>query len=138
MAEPTTLRGYYRSTGSDVDTPSVGLQCIQFTLDPTAASADTGKVLPIGAIPMGVQNMNGGGTGGASPTIDVGSSATPDGLANELSADNITSISSTTGVLIGIPLTADTAIHAGVGASAAAAGSVLVGVYYIMQDDGAA
>lgn len=134
----TTVRGYTRIYGGNNKnaTPSVGLQCIQFTLDPTAASADTGKVLPKGCIPQGVQNFNGGATGGTDPTVDVGTSGDTDGFANELDADGITDITSTLGALIGIPLTTDTAIHAGVGASAATGGSVLVGVYYIMEDDG--
>jgi len=132
----STLRGFWRSQGTKNSTPAVSLLCIQLTLDPTAASADTGKVLPNGAIPMGIQNLDGLATGGASPTIDVGTSGDTDGFANELAADAITDIVSTTGALIGVPLTTDTAIHAGVGASAAGGGSVLVGVYYIMQDDG--
>ena len=132
----STLKGFWRQTGSEKATASVSLQCIQFTLDPTASSADTGKILPNGAIPMGVQNLNGLATGGTNPTIDVGTSGDTDGFTNELDADDISNIVSTAGALIGVPLTTDTAIHAGVGASAATGGSVLVGVYYIMQDNG--
>ena len=43
-----------------------------------------------------------------------------------------------TGGLLGAELTVNTAIWAGVGASAATGGSVIVGVYYIMADDGKA
>jgi len=37
---------------------------------------------------------------------------------------------------MGTALTADTVIQAGVGASAATGGTVTVGIYYIMVDDG--
>ena len=131
-----TTNAYWREAGNENATPAVGLLCLQFTLDPTAASAGTGKTLPKGAIPVSVQNLNGGATGGASPTIDVGTSGDPDGFANELAADAVTDQVSTTGALIGTPLTANTEIYAGVGASAATGGSVLVGVYFIMEDDG--
>jgi len=142
MSEPTTLRGYYRTTGSDSDTPAVSLACIQFTFDPTQASASVSKILPAGAIPVGVQNIDGGATGGASPTIDIGTGSDPDGFANELRADlvsdQVSSIASGGGSLMGVELTVDTIIQAGVGASAAAAGTVKAAIYYIMADDGAA
>ena len=131
----STTGGYWRQKGATGGTPAVGVNCIQFTLDPTAASADTGKVLPIGSIPIWVSNINGGATGGASPTIDVGISSNDDGFAAELPADAI-SAPVVTGALIGVELTANTAIYAGVGASAATGGSVIVGVYYIMADTG--
>lgn len=140
----TTYNGALRQTGSnfrsanvDGATPAVFLAGIQFSQDPTAASAGTGKYLPKGAIPMGVQNIDGGATGGTNPTVDVGTSGDADGFANELDADGVTDIVSTTGALIGTELTVDTEIYAGVGASAATGGTVTLIVYYIMADDGA-
>ena len=133
----STIKGFWRSKGSKDATPAVSLQCIQFTLDPTAASADTGKTLPAGAVPLWVQNINGGATGGTNPTVDVGTSGDTDGFANELDADGITALTGG-GALLGTALTADTAIYAGAGSAAATGGSCLIGVYYIMQDDGTA
>ena len=133
----TSTTGYRRQYGSNGKnaTPAVFSSCIQLTQDPTAASADTGKVLPKGAIPIWVANLNGGATGGASPTVDIGTQADPDGLSNEIAADTVTG-PIVTGALLGVTLTEDTPIYAGVGASAATGGSVLIGVYYIMEDDG--
>ena len=135
----TSLTGYQRQYGSNgkSGTPAVTLNCIQFTFDPTIAVAAIGKVLPNGCIPLFAQNVSGGATGGTNPTVDIGTSGDPDGLANELDADAFTGLI-TTGALLGIPLTADTPIHAGVGASAATGGTVLAAVYYIMVDDGGA
>ena len=132
----TSQVGYFRQYGSTkAATPSVGVQCIQFTQDSAVASADTGKVLPKGAIPIWVSNLDGGGAG-TNATIDVGVSGTAAGLADELPNDAV-SAPVVTGSLLGTPLTVDTAIYAGTGGTAGT-GDVLVGVYYIMQDDGKA
>lgn len=137
MGTRTTSKGYRRTKPTGASTPAVDVLCVQFTQDPTAAAAATGKYLPKGAIPIWVSNMNGGATGGASPTVDVGISGTTAGYADELDADGTTGPVAT-GSLLGVPLTADTEIWAGVGASAATGGSVLLGVYYVMEDDGRA
>lgn len=127
--------GYLRQYGSKKSaTPAPLIAAIQFSVDATAASADIGKVLPKGAIPLGVRSL-GGATGGTNPTVDVGTSGDPDGFANELDADGVTG-ETNTGALLGIALTADTAIYAGVGASAATGGDTVVIVVYVMDDDG--
>ena len=59
---------------------------LPISFDPTAASADTGINLPTGAIPLGFQH-DGGATGGASPTFDMGTSATADLFVAEGDAD---------------------------------------------------
>lgn len=135
----TSLTGYTRQYGSNGKsaTPAVFPAIIQFSFDPTAASASTGKTLPKGAIPLFVQNINGGATGGTTPTVDIGTGGDPDGFANELDADAMTGLINT-GALLGIELAVDTVIFAGVGASAATGGTVLAAVYYIMADDGKA
>jgi len=134
----TSHTGYMRQYGGTKSaTPATFLAVIQFDLDPTVASFNTGFILPKGSVPMFVQNMNGGATGGASPTIDVGTQADNDGLTDELAAE-VRSGLVRSGDLIGTELTVDTPIFAGVGASAATGGSVRVGVYYIMADDGKA
>jgi len=133
----TSLAGYQRQYGSGGKsaTPSVGLQCVQFDFDPTQASASVSKTLPAGCIPLFAQVIVGGATGGASPTVDIGISGTTDGFADEAAANAYSGLL-TTGSLMGTALTADTVIQAGVGASAATGGTVTVGIYYIMVDDG--
>jgi hypothetical protein len=137
MGSFTTSKGYRRTKHTKLSTPAVDVLALQVTQDPTAASAGTGKYLPKGCIPLWVSNVNGGATGGTSPTIDVGTSVDPDGFANELDADGVTA-PVVTGALLGVELTADTEIYAGVGASAATGGSVILNVYYMFADDGRA
>lgn len=133
----STVTGYWRQKGAAGATPAVFCSAQVFAFDPTAASAATGKILPKGAIPIWVSNIDGGATGGTTPTVDIGTSGDPDGFANELAADALSS-PVVTGALLGVELTADTEIHAGVGASAATGGTVTVAVYYVMADDGSA
>lgn len=108
--------------------------CVQrATFDPTAAVADTTIVLPKGAVLMGIF-LDGGATGGASPTVDVGTSADTDGYLNEADADGAAfyNIGSTeAGALWDMAVeTTDTTIQAGVGASAATGGTVTMDVWY--------
>lgn len=134
----TSYTGYLRQYGSPAKsaTPAVYPALIQFTFDPTQASAATGKILPVGAIPLYAVAINPGATGGVSPTVDIGTLADSDGFANELPADTGKGQLSTDGVLLGVPLTANTEIYAGVGASAATGGTVLAAIWYAMEDDG--
>lgn len=131
----TTFRGYLREKPTSTATPAVSLLAVKFTFDPTAASAGTGKYLPNGAIPLFVQNIDGGATGGTNPTVDIGTSGDDDGFGAETDADGVTGFINT-GALLGTALTADTEIYAGVGASAATGGTVTAAVYYIMSDAG--
>lgn len=135
----TSLTGYQRQYGSNGKsaTPAVTLNCIQFTFDPTQTAASVSKTLPNGCIPLFAQNIDGGATGGTDPTVDIGTVGDTDGFANELDGDAPTSLV-VGGALLGIELTADTIIFAGVGASAATGGTVTAAVYYIMADDGGA
>lgn len=135
----TSLTGYTRQYGSNAKTatPAVFPAIIQFTFDPTAASTATGKVLPRGSIVTGVQNIDGGATGGTLPTIDIGTQSSPGGFVQELDADGKTEALHI-GTSAGVELLVDTEIFAGVGASAATGGTVLAAVWYIMADDGGA
>ena len=134
----SSLVGYWRQYGSTKKaTPAVYKAVLQFTMDPTAASAGIGSFLPKGAIPVAVQNINGGATGGTSPTIDIGVSGTANGFADELAADAVSG-EVVGGALLGVELLVDTEVFTGVGASAATGGSVLAAVLYIMADDGKA
>lgn len=134
----TSTTGYIRQYGNNKSaTPAVLPAVIQFSFDPTAASASVSKVLPIGAIPLFVQNIDGGATGGTNPTVDIGILGNTNGFADELDADAKGGLVSG-GALMGVELTTDTTIQAGVGASAATGGTVTIGLYYIMADDGSA
>lgn len=132
----TSLTGYARQYGSGKGaTPAVHMSIIQFTLDISQASTTgTGKFMPKGAIPIGAENFSGNGT--PVSTIDIGIAGDPDAFANELFSF-IRTNREVDGVLLGIELTADIEITAGAGATSGT-GNVLVGVYYMMADDGSA
>lgn len=136
--KPTTIGGYYRQIGElekGAATPAVFPGVITFSFDPTAASADTGKVLPSGCVPIACLAVQPNATGGTNPTVDIGTAADPDGFANEMDADGYTGLVYT-GALLGTAITTPTAIYAGVGASAATGGTVVGSVWYLMADDG--
>lgn len=144
MGKRSTFAGYLRQrAGTNASTsgfggpsPATFKAFVAVTVDPTAAVAGTGKVLPAGSIPLGVTTL-GGATGGVSPTIDVQlAGGTAAGLANELPADTAAAAEVQTGADLGVALTADTEIEAGVGASAATGGITTFLVSYIVADSG--
>jgi len=140
MGNRTTTHGYWRQRGgsNSKGTPAVYEAFIKIAFDPTQVLAGTGAWLPKGAIPTGVITL-GGGTGGASPTVDVSlAGGAAGGLANEVVADTLSMTKLVAGAELGIELTADTQIEAGVGASAATGGTTTVLVSYLMADDGVA
>lgn len=132
----TSYTGYLRQYGGPSkrnNTPAVYQSLIQFSLDISVASTTgTGKFLPVGAIPIGAQNIGGNGT--ATSTIDIGVTGTVDAFANELPGDAVSAMV-VTGTALGTPLTVSTEITAGAGA-VAGTGTVILAVHYIMQDDG--
>lgn len=119
--------------------------CLAITgVDATLAGAGllTGKFMPIGAIPLGV-DVVGGGTGGTTPLLDVGLElATPDddGLADGVAADGNSSSrlgDATAGVLIGTALTeaAEVTVSDG-GGTNATGGTIDIFIHYTFSDDG--
>lgn len=98
----------------------------------TAATADLGITLPTGAIPLGFQH-DGGATGGASPTFDMGTAATSDLFIAEGDADLAAHVG-LNGAGANVAMTAPTAIYAGVGASAPTGGTITGMFLYIMED----
>lgn len=131
----TTFRNLIRNAGaSRASFAGVPVLVMRVSFDPTSATQILLGTLPAGAIPLGVQSL-GGATGGASPTVDIGTIASNAGIANEVDADTLT-LTYTTGVLTGIPLTADTPIYGKVGASAATGGTTTVLINYIFADNG--
>ena len=146
----TTFQGVVRSYGGankHNSTPGVMVQSVQFSCDPTAtgatnvrigtsSSAGQTLILPAGAIIMSVQTI-GVAAGGSSPTVDLGSSADPDGIINELPVDVKGEITGANGALvIAGGLAASTTVTANVGASAATSGTFTGVLTYAMADDG--
>jgi hypothetical protein len=141
MGKRTTFAGYIRQrgmgnpSGNGKGSPATFKAHVTVTFDPTQVLAGTGVYLPAGAIPVGVTGL-GGGTGGASPTVDLSlAGGAAGGLVNELAADAATA-EVVTGAELLAALTADTEIEAGVGASAATGGTFTALVSYLIADDG--
>ena len=121
----TTFSGVIRS-GKPGSIGNISLNA-PISFDPTQATAATGFILPAGSVVTGISSL-GGATGGTTPTVDVGTLATSDLYGPELDAD--TAVAGTVGAGAFIPLTADTEIYAGVGASAATGGTTTVVIHY--------
>ena len=132
----TSFVGLLRQYGSNSKnaTPAVFPGYIQFSFDPTQASAGTGKILPKGSKPIAVRSL-GGATGGTFPIANIGTSVDPDGFALGVASDLVTA-EVVTGALLGVELTEDTEIYAGVGDSAPTGGTTTIVVAYIMVDEG--
>ena len=147
----TTFQGIVRSNGGagkGNSTPSVVTLSEVIAFDPTAASATAVKVgtssssgndfvLPAGAVPISFMTI-GGATGGTNPTVDIGTSADPDGFFNEVDADTKGTLKGADGALVvGGGIAADVTVTGNVGASAATGGTI-VGVFtYTVADSGA-
>ena len=96
-----TFQGIVRSYGGadkgDGVTPGVVTLSETISFSPTATGATNVRIgtsssagelftLPAGAVPISFLSL-GGAAGGTSPTVDIGSSADPDGFFNEVDAD---------------------------------------------------
>jgi hypothetical protein len=147
----TTFQGVVRSYGGGgkgVVTPGVMTQTVQFACDPTAASATNVRIgtdssagqtltLPAGAIILSVQTVQ-AATGGTNPTIDLGTSADDNGIADELPVDVKGEITGAAGALIVAGgLAANATVTAKVGASAATSGTFVGALTYAMANNGA-
>ena len=111
---------------------------LAFTFDATQANTTgTGYILPAGAVVTGGVSV-GNGTGGVgSNTFDMGlSGGAVDALVAEGDADSATNtaIAITGAGLYAAPLTADTEITAGAGATASTGGTVSVYLEYYIHD----
>ena len=147
----TTFQGIVRSNGGagkGNSTPSVVTLSEVIAFDPTAVSATAVKVgtssstgndfvLPAGAVPISFMTI-GGATGGTNPTVDIGTSADPDGFFNEADADTKGSLKGADGALVvGGGIAADVTVTGMKGVSAATGGTI-VGVFtYTVADSGA-
>lgn len=146
-----TFQGLMRSSGGAAKesgvTPSPLTMGVVISFDPTASSAAAVRIgtsattgnfltLPKGAVPLYLLTI-GGATGGTNPTVDIGSSGTPDGFFNEADADTKGVINGANGSLVvGTGLTADTRVFGKVGASAATGGTFTGVLVYTMYNDG--
>ena len=147
----TTFQGIVRSNGGagkGNSTPSVVTLSEVIAFDPTAVSATAVKVgtssssgndfvLPAGAVPISFMTI-GGATGGTNPTVDIGTSADPDGFFNEVDCDTKGTLKGADGALVvGGGIAADVTVTGNVGASAATGGTI-VGIFtYTVADSGA-
>ena len=146
----TTFQGVVRSYGGGDKgsvTPGVVTQSVTISFDPTATgatavkigtSSSTGEnfVLPAGAVPISLLSL-GGAAGGTSPTVDIGSSADPDGFFNEVDCDTKGVLKGADGALVdGDGVAAATTVTGNVGASAATSGT-FTGVFtFVMFNNG--
>ena len=147
----TTFQGVVRSYGGGTKgthTPVPMTQSVQISFDPTATSATNVRIgtsatsgetltLPAGAIPIQLAIL-GGATGGTNPTVDIGTSADPDGLFNELDADNSgNAIVGANGALVVAGGLAADATVTGMKGSSAATGGTFTGILtYVMANNG--
>lgn len=146
-----TFQGLMRSTGGQAKesgvTPSPLTMAVVISFDPTSASAAAVRIgtsattgsfltLPAGAIPLYLLSL-GGATGGTNPTVDIGSSGTPDGFFNEADADTKGTLNGANGSLVvGTGLTANTQVFGKVGSSAASGGTFTGVLVYTMYNNG--
>jgi hypothetical protein len=132
-----TFQGKIRTHGGGergTTTPVPVTASVVISFNPTAASATavrigtsatTGRtlVLPAGAVPISYLSL-GGATGGANPTVDIGTAATPDGFFNEVDADTKGVLKGADGSLVvGGGIAAPVTVTGRVGASAATGGT---------------
>lgn len=120
--------------GNSRASASSTVNALRASFNPTSATQILLGTLPAGSRVVDVQSF-GGATGGTNPTVDVGTSGTTDGFANELLAASVRSAvaSTTTGSLIGTLLSTPTPVYGKVGASAATGGATVVMVQFTVE-----
>ena len=145
----TTFQGVVRSYGGGIKgthTPVPVTQSVQISFDPTATSATNVRIgtssssgetltLPAGAIPISLLSI-GGAAGGSSPTVDIGTSADPDGLFNEADCDTKGILKGADGALVVAGgLAADATVTGMKGSSAATSGTFTGILTYVMANN---
>jgi hypothetical protein len=161
MPTTSTTTSVWRSGGGDSTKTSYAgsmLMVADFYLDPTDANttdlqrsaSDTRSIiLPVGAVIVEIQ-ANAAGTGGSSPTFDMGwigytdtSAVDVDGLIAEGDADAGKSVftwaTATAGDDLGVVMSSTQMVKltGGVGASAATGGAISGRILYYVPTDGA-
>ena len=145
----STFQGIVRTNGGarkGESTPGVVAISEVVAFNPVGAAANvkvgtshtTGEnfILPDNAVPISFLSL-GGATGGTNPTVDIGTSADPDGFFNEVDADTKGSLVGAAGALVvGAGISGPVQVTANQGSSAATGGTT-VGVFtYTIADDG--
>jgi len=140
MGKRSTFAGYIRQrgmgnpSGNGKGTPGTFKTYVSATFLVSQTMAGTGVYLPAGAIPLGVTVA--ALSGGATDTVDVQlAGGTASGLVNELVTGVASPTEIQTGADLGVALTADTEIEAGVGLVAGTLNATIL-VSYIIADDG--
>lgn len=105
------------------------LMALYASFDPTSASQVLLGALPVGAVPVAIQSF-GGGTGGSSPTVKVGTSTDDDAFGASVDADTLTALVAS-GAGYGVATTAVTSVYGKVGSSVATGGTTRVALYYV-------
>ena len=146
----STFQGIVRSNGGAGKgnaTPSVVTLSEVISFDPTQSyatavrigtSSSSGEtfVLPTGAVPISFLSL-GGATGGTNPTVDIGTSADPDGFFNEVDSDTKGTLKGADGALVVAGgFTAASTVTGSVGSSAATGGTVTGVFTYTVVDAG--
>lgn len=127
-------RGMANASGNGKGNPGTFKTYVGVTLLVSQTMAGTGVYLPAGAIPLGVSVV--ALSGGATDTIDVQlAGGTASGLVDELVTGVASPLEIVTGADLGVALTADTEIEAGVGLVAGTLNATIL-VSYIVADDG--
>ena len=127
-------RGMANASGNGKGAPATFKAYVSVTFLSSQTMAGTGVYLPAGAIPLGVTVA--AISGGATDTVDLQlAGGTASGLANELVSGVKGPIELQTGADIGVALTADTEIEAGVGLVAGTLNTTIL-VSYVVIDDG--
>ena len=102
----------------------------------TSHTAGENFILPDNAIPISFLTI-GGATGGTNPTVDIGTSADPDGFFNEVDADTKGTLKGADGALVVAGgITAASTVTGKVGSSAATGGTVTGVFTYTVVDAG--
>lgn len=138
MGKYNTFGGRLRSWGGRGPDAGSYAGSVPLTAKATFDATSTTQVelftLPAGAIPLATQSF-GGASGGTNPTVDIGTTGSSAGIANELDADD--PAWDATGALLGTALSSATTIYGKVGGSAGTAGSTTIVHWYVMEDDNA-
>jgi len=155
MGRRTTNSGYQRWRNNS-DNPAqpanggpsaaVAMMCVR-TADITATQSSATRVnqfganaplvLPKGAMIRHVITESAGGTGGVTPTYDLGlEGVAVDSIVNEGDVDTASNLQVATGTGLNTALTTDRFVTGGAGASAATGGTFRVAIFFTMLDDG--
>lgn len=137
MGKRSTVVGYWREMGAtsasssslQAPTPRVMTTQLKVEFDATQANTTlTGLWLPAGARVLRAYSTGEGSAG----TVDVGTTADPDGFASAIAASSVASDSD--GALLGAALAADVEVTAG--DNTGGMGTAVVFLEVVMDDDG--